>query len=233
MTKYERALFNHLQEFLTQPRQAKFEEILGNRTRILTVVLVDLYQEHNASAILRSCEAFGIQDVHVVETENSFSTKQDIAMGTDRWLSIHRFGGKHGLRNCFSKLKKRGYLTAATVLNPQSQPIQEVEFSREEPLALFFGTEKEGLPQAAIDQADFCTYIPMHGFVESFNVSVAAALSLQTLTNKMRQTQSDWHLGQEDREGLWFDWTRRTIPNCDAIERRFRSEWESTNSEAV
>lgn len=230
MTNYETALVKHLQEFLTQPRQAKFEEILEKRTRILTVVLVDLYQEHNASAILRSCEAFGVQDIHVVESENKFLTKPEIAMGTDRWLSIHRFGGKNGLRKCFSKLKKKGFRTAATVLNHESQPIQDVEVSRTEPLALFYGNEKQGLPQTVIDQADFCIHIPMHGFVESFNVSVAAALSLQTLTEKIRRSSTDWHLGEKDREGIWLDWTRRTIPNCEAIERRFQKEWESTNS---
>ncbi|MDA7503668.1 RNA methyltransferase [bacterium] len=226
MTDYERALSEHLQEYLTQARKQKFAAILSNRTRKITVVLVDLFQEHNASAVLRSCEAFGIQDVHVVETIYTFSTKADIAMGTDRWLTIHRHRGENGLNECFEYLKEKGYQTAATVLTDQSIPIQEVEPADHFPIALFFGTEKEGLPEEVIERTDLKIHIPMYGFVESYNVSVAAALSLQTLTSTMRNTCEDWNIPQLEQEELWLNWTRKTIQSCYALEGRFQGIWE-------
>lgn len=226
MTDYERALSEHLQEFLTQARKEKFAEILSNRTRKITVVLVDLFQEHNASAVLRSCEAFGIQDVHVVETIYKFTTKADIAMGTDRWLTIHRHRGENGLDECFEYLKENGYQTAATVLTDQSVPIQEVQPDSHLPIALFFGTEKAGLPDEVIKRTDLKIHIPMYGFVESYNVSVAAALSLQTLTSTMRHNCEDWNLSSLEQEELWLNWTRKTIQSCEALEKRFESIWE-------
>lgn len=221
MTEYERDLLSYLQTFLTPQRKARFTEVLENRTRSVVVVLVDLYQEHNASAVLRSCEAFGIQDVYVVESENEFSTKRDIAMGSDRWLTIHRFGGKQGLAKCLRTLKKKGFTTVATVLHGKDQSIYDVEAAATTPLALMFGTEDEGLPSLAVDQADLCVSIPMYGFVESFNVSVAAALCLQVLTDKLRASNVSWKLTFDEMEVLRLAWARQSISNCAAIERRF------------
>lgn len=221
MTEYERDLLSYLQTFLTPQRKARFTEVLEKRTRSVVIVLVDLYQEHNASAVLRSCEAFGIQDVYVVESENQFSTKRDIAMGSDRWLTIHRFGGEKGLAKCLRTLKRKGFATVATVLNGEDHSIYDVEVTSTAPLALMIGTEDEGLPSAAIDQADLCVSIPMFGFVESFNVSVAAALCLQVLTYKLRTSNVNWKLTFDESEALRLAWARQSIPNCAAIERRF------------
>lgn len=225
MTDYERALLEHLQEYLTPARKEKFTQILANRTRKITVVLVDLFQQHNASAVLRSCEAFGIQDVHVVETIYKFSTKADIAMGTDRWLTIHRHRGENGLDECFELLKSEGYRTAATILSDQSLPIQDVDEDSDFPIALFFGTEKSGLPDDVISRTDLEIHIPMYGFVESYNVSVAAALSLNTLTKKMRKSSRDWNLTSTEQEDLMLNWTRKTVQSCAALERRFEGIW--------
>ncbi len=229
MTEYERALQEHLQQFLTPERQAKFTATLSNRTRQITVVLVDLYQEHNASAILRSCEAFGVQDVYVVESTHKFSTKRDIAMGTDRWLTLHRFEGENSLDRCFAELKDRNFRTAATVVNEKSLPVSSIEFQQEKPLALFFGTEKEGLPPEVIERVDICTHIPMFGFVESFNVSVAAALSLHILTEKLKQSGIEWELRPNELEDLYLEWTRKSVSNCAAIEKRFKRELEASS----
>lgn len=226
MTDYERALLEHLQEYLTSARQEKFTQILANRTRKITVVLVDLFQQHNASAVLRSCEAFGIQDVHVVETIYKFSTKADIAMGTDRWLTIHRHRGDNGLNECFEFLESNEYRTAATVLSDQSLPIQEVDAQADFPIALFFGTEKSGLPREVIQRTDLQIHIPMYGFVESYNVSVAAALSLNILTDKMRQTTHNWNLSRSEQDDLMLNWTRKTVQSCAALEKRFEGIWK-------
>lgn len=225
MTEYEQALSKHLQEYLTKARRQKFAQVLAQRTRKITVVLVDLFQEHNASAVLRSCEAFGVQDVHLIESTYKFATKRDIAMGTDRWLTLHRYRGENALDDCFNSLEKKGYQTASTLLDEKSTPLRDVPLEDCTPLALFFGTEKEGLPSEVIDRTDFSIHIPMYGFVESFNVSVAAAISLQILTTKMRHADHDWNLSDSEKEELLFYWTRKTVPSCSAIESRFQEDW--------
>lgn len=226
MREYDQAISNHLQEFLTLQRRAKFAQVLSNRTRKITVVLIDLFQEHNNSAVLRTCEAFGIQDVHVVEMDYRFSTKRDIAMGTDRWLTIHRYRGETALDDCFTSLKESGYRTAATVLRDESHPIEDVQVTSDDPIALFLGTEKSGLPQHVIDRTDLKIFVPMYGFVESFNVSVAAALMLNELCRRLRSADDQWHLSEEEHAALLLAWTRKTVPNCQAIERRFLEEWK-------
>lgn len=233
MTEYERGLSKYLQGFLTPQRQAKFTEVLHQRTRQITVVLVDLNQSHNASAILRSCEAFGVQDVYVVEFQHRFETKREIAMGTDRWLTIHRFGGDAALDRCFDALTQFGYRTAATVLTPETTPISKISVAHEQPLAVFFGTEKHGLPEEVIERVDLHTHIPMYGFVESFNVSVAAALTLQNLTQRLKQESQTWPLSPQEQEELWLNWTRESINNCDALERYFQTIWEDHVANSV
>ncbi len=223
MTEYLRTLRNHLATFLTDHRRERFEAVLQFRTRRLAAVLVDLYQQHNASAVLRTCEALGVQDVHIVETEHEFETNPEIALGTDRWLTLHRYHGPDALDHCIRELRRRGYQIAATVLGRKSRPVCEV--APDQPLAVMFGTEKEGLPESAIAAADLHIHLPMYGFVESFNVSVAAALCLNELLESLRRSREDWHLTAGERETLFLDWARQSIPGAEAIERRFHEEW--------
>jgi tRNA (guanosine-2'-O-)-methyltransferase len=255
MTAYESALLDHLRQFLTPRRRERLLEVLRQRTRWVTVVLTDIYQQHNASAVLRSCDAFGIQDVHVVEMENRFRANSDISLGSDRWLTLHHYRGERAMQECFAALRSGGYVIAATTapagsarpreLPPatetpedratdhgepaienhpiENHPIESVPI--ECPVALMFGTEKDGLPDSALAQADLHVHIPMHGFVESFNVSVAAALSLYELTGRLRTSSLEWHLTGEERERLLLDWTRASVPGCEAIERRFQRQW--------
>lgn len=256
MTTYESALLDHLRQFLTPRRRERLQEVLRRRTRWVTVVLTDVYQQHNASAVLRSCDAFGIQDVHVVEIENRFRANSDISLGADRWLTLHHYRGDRAMQECLAALRLGGYIIAATTapsgsarpreLPPaaetpedrseegdeptiENHPVESVPIGR--PVALMFGTEKDGLPESALAQADLHVHIPMHGFVESFNVSVAAALSLYELTGRLRNSSLAWHLTEEEREQLLLDWTRASVPGCEAIERRFHSEWSPPHQE--
>lgn len=219
MKSQDQALLEYLQEFLTPDRLGRFTEVLDLRTRHLTVVLENLYQMHNASAVLRSCDAFGIQDVHIIEGDNSFQANSGIAMGADQWLTLHNYRGEDATANCIEQLKDAGYTVAATVLHENSTPIDALPV--DQPLAMVFGTEKEGLSEEAIDLADLYVHIPMYGFVQSFNVSVAAALSLENLTRRIRESDSDWTLSADEKAELELEWTRLTIPRVEALERRF------------
>ena len=223
MTEYEIALSEYLQQFLTPERKQRFAKVLENRIATLRVVLIDIFQTHNASAILRSCDAFGVQDVCVVESENEFVPNKVVARGSDQWLTIHRFSGKSALNDCLDELRSEGFQIAAMVVDATSQPVETVPIDK--PIALLFGTEKEGLPENVVREADLHVHVPMYGFVESFNVSVATALSLQSVAPRIRESQTRWRLSKDVQSRLWLDWTRKSVANVEAIEKRFRETW--------
>ncbi|MCK4543523.1 MAG: TrmH family RNA methyltransferase, partial [Spirochaetales bacterium] len=111
----QRDLINYLIGFITPERHARMQAVLAKRTRYLTVVLEDLYQAHNASAVLRSCDGFGVQDVHIVEGRNSFRVNEEIALGTAQWLTLHRYKGRqNNSREAVKTLRKQGYRIVAT-----------------------------------------------------------------------------------------------------------------------
>jgi tRNA (guanosine-2'-O-)-methyltransferase len=215
-----RALFDHLSEFLTASRRKRLVDVLSRRTRRLTVVLEDIRKSHNVSAVLRTCDAFGVQDVHVVEPREPFEAAAKIALGTQQWLTIHEYPAKGGAAECVQRLRREGYRIVATT-PPGERAIRFDEIELDKPLAIAFGNEKEGLTDTVESAADCFVTIPMDGFVESLNISVAAAVILQSLTARMRQTDVAWELSEVEKFDLLFDWTRKSVPSLEAIEQRW------------
>ena len=214
-------LIEYLKEFVFEERYSNFQTILENRTRYITVVLEDIFQSHNASAVLRSCECLGIQDVHLIENKYSFEVHPDIVLGSSKWLSLHRYSKKpNNTIDCLKALKKKGYSIVATSphvngYNPSSLPIKK-------PIALVFGTELEGLTNEAIEQADHFLQIPMLGFTESFNISVSAAICLYHLSLRIRNSDSiNWHLETHEKDLILLDWLKKSIKNPGPIIKMF------------
>jgi tRNA (guanosine-2'-O-)-methyltransferase len=222
LSAQERVVLGYLQGFLTDRRQERIAEVLGQRTRYLTVVLENLFQEHNISAVLRTCDAFGVQDVGVIETDFEYAISRQVALGSDQWLTIRRFPGPSPTRDCLTDLRARGYRLVATTPRPGSVPISEIPLDR--PIALLMGSEIDGLSEEALAMADLSAHLPMHGFVESFNISVATALCVQTLTQRIRESSVAWGLSEPEQLRLTLDWTRKSIRNVEAIEARFARE---------
>lgn len=212
-------LLAYLEGFITPERKARFMEVLQNRTRYLTVALEDVYQLHNTSAVIRSCDVFGLQEAHLIEGRHGHRLDKNIAMGAQRWVDIHRHSNPS---NCIKALRERGYHIVATTPRAGSTSLQD--FSLQGPTALFFGTEKEGLSQEVLQQADAALYIPMHGFTESLNISVAAAIILQQLTTSLRASDLPWQLSPEEILQKRLDWTRKTIHSADEIIARYRAQ---------
>lgn len=210
-------LIDHLSQYLTPHKQDRIREVVARRTRYLTVVLENVYQPHNASAVLRSCECFGLQDAHVIEHINPFDPNPEVAHGATKWLSIHRY--QEETRSCLNALKENGYRIAAATLRPGSIPVEEIDLDR--PLALCFGTEEEGLSDEAHDLADLFVRIPMQGFTQSFNVSVTAALFLYNLTARLRASDHPWRLSPAEKRTLTLDWYLRSLRRGDLVARRF------------
>ena len=217
-------LIEHFQEFLTENRRDRFRTVLSKRTRQITVVLEDIYQPHNASAVLRSCDGFGVQDIHTIETRNDFSPNRNVSIGADRWLTLHRYNQPNAdnLTTCLSNLKSQGYTLVATTPHTTATTVNEVPVDGK--VALLFGTELTGLSDAALEQSDTYALIPMSGFSESFNISVSAALCLYDLTTRLRQTRDDWHLTDQEQQDLYLSWVLSSIKARDKLLARY---WET------
>jgi len=200
-----------LNNTLTENRKNTFERVLGNRTRYLTVVLEDIFQEHNASAVVRSCECFGVQDLHVIENRNRFTRSVNTTAGADKWINITRWNktASDNTKPCLSSLKERGYNLIALTLSPSAIPLNEVKLDK--PTALCIGTEMQGLSETVHDLADTHAYIPMHGFTQSFNLSVCTALCLYELTNRIRKLKAPWQLSEEETEAIKFEWLKKNV----------------------
>ena len=212
------AYLAHLSRFVTDHKQALFERILDARTRHLTVVLEDLYQTQNASACLRTCDCFGIQDVHVIENANRFRVNRDIAVGATRWLTLHRHNAlPHNTLAGIEALRAAGYQIVATVPGRDSLPLDKYDITAK--TALLFGTETTGLSDAALAAAEVRLHVPMHGFTESLNISNSLAICLHHLAAKLRRSEVAWHLSAPERLQLKILWSRsvvrRWLPHLD------------------
>ncbi|TVZ51513.1 TrmH family RNA methyltransferase [Dokdonia sp. Hel_I_53] len=215
-------LLDHLQEFLTPRRKMLFDRVIPMRTRHITVAVEDVYQLHNTSAVIRSCESFGIQDVHVIEEVNSKRIDREIAMGAQKWVDVHRHTST---KNCIHNLREQGYKIAATTPHKKAQTLQD--FSVNQKTAIFFGRETEGLSDLVLDEADDFIYIPMVGFTESLNISVSAAITLQHLMDDLRKSKINWRLSPTAQFELKLEWTRKMIKDIEHIEARYLNTLEN------
>jgi tRNA (guanosine-2'-O-)-methyltransferase len=200
------ALVARLAGLVTAPRLARMDTVLAARTRHLTVVFEDVYHPHNASAVLRTCECLGVQDVHIVEGHKRFRPNVEIVHGAARWLTLNRWRrpAGHDVRSCLAALRDRGYRVVATSPREDAIPLSEVPL--EQPLAVCFGTEETGLTPDVLAAADLCAQIPMPGFTRSLNVSVTAALVLYDLTTRLRELDIPWRLSASQQDDLRLLW---------------------------
>ncbi len=216
-------LINYLQEFVSPHRLKVINETLEQRTRHISVVLENIYQSHNASAVLRSCECFGVQDVHVLEKGNKFSPNSDVALGSSKWLDIHKYKiEEQGVGSSLQKIKGQGYRLVATSLRAEAKPIQELNLDQK--TALCFGTEEEGLSEEVYEYVDECVKIPMYGFTQSFNVSVSVALSLYELINRLHASEVKWQLSDEEKQDLRLKWMVKSIKSGEQLVERWMAE---------
>ena len=207
---------NYLEAFITDNRKLRIDEILQYRTKHFTIAMEDIYQLHNTSAVMRSCEVFGIQELHVVEQKFGKTIDAEIALGAQKWVDIFRYDSN---QSCVNAMRNRGYQIIATT--PHNDSCLLPDFDITKPSALFFGTEKTGLSDDIIRQADGFVKIPMVGFTESLNISVSAAIIIQQLTDRLRKSDINWQLTEEDFFLKKLDWTRKSIQNIASVEARY------------
>lgn len=225
-TDQRRELHRQLTAMVLPRRVARMSTILARRTRRLTVLFEDVYHPHNASAVIRSTECFGVQDVHVVEREYRFRPSRDVVRGAGRWITLHRH---QDLAAALGHLRTRGYRIAATSVEPGSVELASAPLDR--PLALCFGTEELGLSQDALAAADLHLHVPMAGFTESLNVSVTAALCLHDLTQRIRE-RDDWRLSDAERDDLRLAWLMQEGTKARGLTARLLRAWGVRGTEA-
>jgi rRNA methylases len=229
MTSKDLALFDFLYQFITDERKLRFDEVLSYRTRYLTVVLEDIFQPHNASAVLRSCELTGVQDVHIIENKCAYDINPDIVVGSTKWLNLSKYNASDfNTPEVFDKLHARGYQIVATC--PHKKDYTPDTLPLDKPVALVFGTEKKGLTDYAMKNADLFVQIPMFGFTESYNISVSAALLMFSLTKRLHESNAiNWHLSYEEMMELRLEWTRRTLTDVDLYEQKFEQLYSASH----
>lgn len=212
----KRELLPKLLDMISDNKNELFEAVIKERTKHLTIIIENMFQEQNASAIIRSADCLGVQDIHIIENNNKLRINPDIALGSSKWMSIHQHYGKsNNTISCIQELKNKGYTIAAT--SPHKDDMLISELPVENKTALLFGTELTGLSDIALENADVFVKIPMYGFTESFNLSVSAGICMYDFVTRMKNTSVSWQLTEDERIDVLMEWARKTIYQSDKI----------------
>lgn len=206
----------YLEQFVTEQRKKVFKEVLNKRTRYFTIALEDLYQMHNISAVVRSTDIFGLQDIHIIQKKYDPKLSHAIAKGAEKWLDIHRYSTT---TEAIKNLRKKGYQIVATT--PHTNDVNLPDFDISKPAAFFFGVEKDGLSETVMQQADVFLKIPMYGFTESLNISVAAALIIRDVTERLRNSDINWQLKETEKLQIYMQWLEKSIKSIELIKKKY------------
>ncbi len=222
--QYLTDLNNFLSQFATEERLQTFHDVLDQRTRYLTVALENIYQPQNASAVIRTCDCFGLQDLHVIENDNKYNINPDVVLGSANWVDrFHYNAEENNTQEAIDALRAKGYSIVATTPHTNDVSLPEYDVTSGK-AAFFFGTELTGLSDIVLNQADAFVKIPMYGFTESFNISVSAAIVLYQLTAKLRQSELPWQLTAQEREQVKLQWLLKSIKKSELLVKSFCQE---------
>lgn len=215
------AVLAELYDIITPSKREMFDRIAADRTNYITVALENVYQEHNASAVLRSCDCFGIQNLHVIEKDNQYKVQRDIALGAGRWVDMYNYDrGTQPEIDCINALKEKGYRIIATT--PHTNDVTINDLSLEQPMAFIFGTKRRGISPEVMELADEFVKIPMYGFTESFNISVSAAITLNVIRERLENSTIEWKFTPEEQTKLKLKWCRKILRGGQELEDEIR-----------
>lgn len=210
-----------LRKLVVPQRNNLFDNLIQNRTRYITVVLEDIFQPHNASAVLRSADCFGVQDVHVIENKNQYVLDTEVSMSANQWINIFKYNqAQQNTLATINSLKRQGYRIVATTPHAETANLEHFDIGAGK-FALMFGTERNGLSDVALENADESVKIPMFGFVESFNISVSASIILHTLRMKLNQSEVNWQLSPKEKTTVLLQWLVQTIKRPELVLQRY------------
>jgi tRNA (guanosine-2'-O-)-methyltransferase len=214
-------LIEFLKKFITERRWELLNTVVKERTRYITVVLEDIYQPQNASAVLRTSECFGIQNVYIIENTNEFKINPDVELGSAQWLNLNLFNTfENNTISAIEKLRKDGYRIVATTPDTNDTELENFDLNKGK-IALFFGSEQPGLSQVMLDNADEYLKIPMYGFTKSFNISVSASIILHNLYSRLKTSDINWRLSSEECSEIILNWLKISIKDSDLIIKEY------------
>jgi tRNA (guanosine-2'-O-)-methyltransferase len=185
-------------------------------------VLEDIFKPHNASAVLRTCDCFGIQDVHVIEKANQYKVNPYVTRGASKWIDLHKYYSieNSAVLDCFARLKTDGYKIYGTSPIPGSMTIHELDPTQK--IALVFGNEHDGISEEVTKNVEGLVHIPMMGFSESFNISVSASIFLYDLRKRAKELGvSDFFLSEAEKQELRLRWYRDVVRRSDLLEKAY------------
>lgn len=213
-------LLEYLAGFMSANKMELFEKIIPERTRHVTVALEDIFQPQNASAVLRTCDVFGIQDVHIIENENEYNINPRVVHGASKWIDLYKYNEQeNNTLACINNLKSKGYKIYGTTPHNDDCLIQDIPL--EEKVALMFGTEMTGLSDIAMKNVDGFVKIPMYGFTESLNISVSASICLYELKKRLKASDINWKLSEEEQINQLILWSKKVIKDGTLIEKQY------------
>jgi tRNA (guanosine-2'-O-)-methyltransferase len=213
-------------EFLSEERKQFIESVLENRTDFLRVVLEDIRDPHNANAIIRSGECLGIQHFHIIENENVFKLGRGVSRGAIKWVDVHQYPeSKTPAKDVFKDLKSNGYKIVVT--SPNENACSPEDLPLDQPIAIVLGNERDGISEVAKTMADEFVRLPMHGFTESYNVSVAAGIAFYSLINKIRVSVENWQFDEQTKANYRLQWYKKCMARPDDYEKFFVKAFES------
>lgn len=228
MTDIEKQIA-YLKSYISESRYERIMQVSANRTNHVAVVVENLYQSHNMSAVLRTSECLGIQNVHIIENKFQYKLSKEVSMGSDKWLNLHHYNTlENNTEDCIRKVKSLGYKVVATMPAENDSMLDDVDISV--PTAFLFGTELLGLTPQAVALADEFVKIPMYGFTESYNISVSVALTMMNVTERMRHSDIAWQLPEQELQALRLEWMKKSLKDPEGILSRYNeAEWNDIN----
>ena len=222
LTHTEELVFQHLSKFISDHRKETIERVLDLRTRYVTIILEDIFQSQNASAVVRTCECMGLQEIHMVENITKYSINPKVLRGANKWIDIKRYRSKkdHNTIACFNQLRNEGYKILVADPDADGIPVHDISVN-EGKLALMFGNELHGASKTSLDNCDVKVRIPMYGFTESLNISVSVAICLDSVVTRLRNGNISSGLSSVEKDILRLKWYRKIVRKSDLIEREF------------
>lgn len=223
MNTYTKDLIKYLKEYITEERKNLFEDKILERTRSITIVLEDIFQARNISASMRSADCFGVQDVHIIENNNSFADDTEVSLGASKWITVNKFNQQeHNTIEAINTLKSKGHTIIACTPHKSDITLEEINLNNK--VALIFGTELKGVSEQALSMADYKMSIPMYGFTESLNISVSVTICLQYLTSQLRKANNKWQLNNAEQNEVMVHWLMNSIKSSKQIVEAFNKK---------
>ena len=215
---------NILSKFISLKRKERIFEIIESRTKQITIALEDIYQPHNASATMRTAEALGLLDLHIIENNNKWNKNPEVSLGAEKWLNLIRYNqeNKNNSLLCINNLSNQNYKIIATCLKgdtTKQKSIEELKTILEEnsKLAIFFGNEEKGLSETVLENANYFLKLPIYGFTQSFNISVSVGIVLNYLIKDLRDKTHNWKLDELEKLILTFQYYKNSYKNWNKL----------------